>query len=138
MNVLLPELKSAMTPFPHSVDVDASMETALKVMAQHNFRHLPVTENGEIVGMLADDTLGDDLNIGAATVRNYYDNQALIVAIDEALEDVLMVMVERRLNAVVVTYDGKLEGVFTTVDACRTLAALMRAHQPYPESNTAA
>jgi CBS domain-containing protein len=43
-----------MTPFPYSVDVDAPLADAHKVMREHNFRHLPVMSHGAVAGILTD------------------------------------------------------------------------------------
>ncbi len=138
MSLPVPHLRTAMTPFPYSVDVDADVESAARLMTQHNFRHLPVTERGEVSGMLTLTALAVNDADDAGRVRDHYDPEAYIVAADEPLRDVLMVMVERRLDAVIVTRHGKLAGVFTSVDACRALAALMGALEPHPEDNDAA
>ena len=48
-----PSLAIAMTPFPYSVDHNASLEFAQQLMAQHKVRHLPVTEEQGLVHSLS-------------------------------------------------------------------------------------
>ena len=48
----LPQLKTAMTPFPHAIDIEADIGAARAVLVEHDFHHLPVTEAGQLVGML--------------------------------------------------------------------------------------
>jgi len=38
-----PQVIAFMTPFPYSVDIDAPLAEARKMMREGNFRHLPVT-----------------------------------------------------------------------------------------------
>ena len=38
-----PQVIAFMTPFPYTVDLDAPLAAAHRVMREHNFRHLPVT-----------------------------------------------------------------------------------------------
>jgi CBS domain-containing protein len=40
-------------------------------------------------------------------------------------------MAERHLGSALVTRGGKLVGIFTTTDACRALARLLREQHPY-------
>jgi acetoin utilization protein AcuB len=49
-----PQVIAFMTPFPYSVDVDAPLEDAHKVMRYLHFHHRPVTSCGEVIGVLTD------------------------------------------------------------------------------------
>ena len=78
----LPTLKTLMTPFPYAVDVEASLAQAQDMMTEHAIRHLPVTEDGQLVGVLtardlqcSDDWLESDrtqADIPVRPVRNVY------------------------------------------------------------------
>ena len=47
------EISSWMTHDPQTVDPDVDVEEALKMMLDRGFRHLPVMENGHVVGMVS-------------------------------------------------------------------------------------
>jgi CBS domain-containing protein len=47
------EVSSWMTRDPMTVGPDEDVEKALNVMLEHNFRHLPVVENGEVIGIVS-------------------------------------------------------------------------------------
>lgn len=47
------EVSSWMTPDPMTVGPDEDVEVALNTMLDHGFRHLPVVENGEVVGIVS-------------------------------------------------------------------------------------
>ena len=47
------EVSSWMTPDPMTVSPEDSVDSALKTMLDHNFRHLPVMEGGEVVGIVS-------------------------------------------------------------------------------------
>lgn len=129
MKTHLPQLKTAMTPFPYSVDVSASMEEARAVLASHDFHHLPVTRDGHVCGIVhAEDLAGTD----AAPVHAHYRADAFVVDIETPLAEVLEAMLERHVDAAVVMRHGKLAGVFTTTDACRAFAALLNELAPPP------
>lgn len=132
-----PSVKSAMTPFPHSVDIKASVADAQAFMREHRIRHLPVTENGVLIGVVTDRDikllLGPDfdypepreLTVGDAMVEETY-----VVDLNTPLVDVLKHMSGGRIGSALVTRKGKLAGVFTSTDACRAFAELIE--QSYP------
>jgi CBS domain-containing protein len=47
------EVSSWMTREPMTVGPDDEVETALQTMLDHGFRHLPVVENGEVIGIVS-------------------------------------------------------------------------------------
>jgi acetoin utilization protein AcuB len=129
----IPTIKKVMTPFPLSVDVQASVNDAQDFMRDHHVRHLPVTENGELVGMISDRDIklilgpnsvypnGEDVKVADAMVQDVY-----TVDMSERLDRVLTHMAEHHLGSVAVTRKGKLAGVFTMTDACDTFAQFLR------------
>ena len=47
------EVSSWMTPGPKTVGPDEDVETALNLMLDNGSRHLPVVENGEVIGIVS-------------------------------------------------------------------------------------
>jgi CBS domain-containing protein len=47
------EVSSWMTRDPMTVRPDEDVESALNTMLEHGFRHLPVVENGEVIGIVS-------------------------------------------------------------------------------------
>jgi len=47
------EVSSWMTANPMTAGPDDDVETALQTMLDHGFRHLPVVENGEVIGIVS-------------------------------------------------------------------------------------
>ena len=47
------EISSWMTRDPRTVEPDEDVEDALKTMLANGFRHLPVVENGKVIGMVS-------------------------------------------------------------------------------------
>lgn len=132
----LPTLKHAMTPFPYSVDIDARVADARDVLAAQQFHHLPVTADGKVIGMVDDRALlladtGD-------AVRDHLVSNTPVVAMELPLLDVLGLMQEHSVSAVVVTRHDHLAGVFTANDACRELGALLATLAPAPDGGLVA
>ena len=137
-----PLMKSVMTPFPHSIDIDASIIEARKFMMSHHIRHLPVTDNGSLVGILTDRDikliLGPDFDYPSQqelSVRDVYIDTPYIVSLDEPLTNVLANMVEKHIGSVLVTRKGKLAGVFTSTDVCRSFFEFIADKFPHPDND---
>lgn len=121
----IPHVAAIMTPFPHSVGLDETLEVAERMMAEHGFRHLPVTEGERVVGLLAAADLASDVarshGVGRVCRRDPY-----LVDLHERLDNVAMTLAERELDSAVVLRDGRLAGIVTTTDICRALAEILR------------
>lgn len=121
-----------MTPFPYSIDVDARLSDAHKLMREHHFRHLPVTRAGAIVGVLTDRdiklVLGPDFdcpNEEQLTVRDAYVERPCVVHASTPVATVARTMAENHIGSAIVTKNDKLVGIFTVTDACRALAEVL-------------
>lgn len=135
-----PTLTSSMTPFPYSVAPESPVSEAHRMMAEHGVRHLPVVSDHEIVGMITPrDIETASLRTGGAEgllVSACCSSDVYIVDMEEPIENVLLTIAERRISSAIVTRRGRLAGVFTTVDACRSFGDYLK--QIYPSGNDAA
>jgi len=141
----IPAIKSVMTPFPYSVDEGATVDIALEFMREHQIRHLPVTADGQLAGMISDRDIklmlgpdfaylkGNELRVRDAMVQDAY-----IVDLGTRLDEVLQHMAEQQLGSAIVTRKGKLAGVFTVTDACQAFAEHLREQLRRAGGNTAA
>lgn len=140
-----PKLKTAMTPFPYSIEPDASLTEARRMMEAHDVRHLPVTEDHALIGIITDRDLraapapGKGRKAGGKrTVREVYVSDVYVVDLNEPIENVLLTMAERHIGSAVVTRKGRLAGVFTSVDACRCFGEYIRDNFRPPDGDDAA
>ncbi len=121
-----PTLKAAMTPFPYSVKLETPLVAANEMMQEHNIHHLPVIDNEMIFGIVTQKDInaiqklmldrGSDENL---EVRYAYISKPYIVDINEPIENILLTMADKHIDAVIITKHKKLVGVFTYIDACR-------------------
>jgi len=125
-----------MTPFPYSVDIGAPLSEAHAFLRERQIRHLPVTEAGRIAGILTDRdiklALGPDLGSPPErelTVRDVYQPDSYVVDAATPLEEVASTMALRHVGSALVTRHGTLVGIFTTTDACRALARVLRGQR---------
>ena len=128
----IPSLKSVMTPFPWFIHIEDRLGRAAEVMAERDIRHLPVTQDGRLVGVLAERDL--QLVMGSVaspeqraglTVRDACVLDAYVVETSEPLDRVLLTMARRHIGSALVVKNGKLAGIFTVSDACRCFAELL-------------
>ena len=138
-----PSLKTAMTPFPYAIPVDATLAEAGRMMAEHEVHHLPVIDGDhEIVGILSNLDLmavtkgkrqGHGMRVSEVCTKDVY-----IVDLEEPIDNVVLTMAERHIGSAVITRHGKLAGIFTWVDACRCFGEVLRAGRPSSEGDDAA
>lgn len=133
----IPSMKSVMTPFPHSVELDAPVRLARNFMRKYQIRHLPVVDKKKLAGVVTDRDikliLGPDFDCppeSELTVRDVYIADPYIVHLNEPLDHVLLTMAEEHIGSVLVTKNGKLAGLFTTTDACRYFGEFLREKFP--------
>lgn len=122
-----------MTPSPHVVDARQDVATAHALMQQYDIRHLPVVKQGALAGLLshrdvfvAGSVLGKptgdiDLPVWAVCSRDIYqvDHETPAAVVAEQLAN-------HHLGSALVTREGKLVGIVTTVDIARAYAKLLR------------
>jgi CBS domain-containing protein len=141
----IPVMASVMTPFPFYVEPGDSVRRAREVMVQHEVRHLPVLEHHQLVGILTDRdikrALDPDLGLPSRDelfVRDVYVPQPYVVDSGAPLDGVLEHMAARHLGSALVTKHGRLVGIFTAVDACRTYCEHLRRLSPARSGNEVA
>ena len=134
-----------MTPFPYSIEPKASAQAAQELMSEHGIHHLPVTEEGALIGMISRDDinllLDKELMKGKSKslkVRDAMVEDNYTVDMSERLDSVLHRMAEHHLRSVVVTRKGKLVGIFTQIDACAAFAEFLREQLRRSGGDTAA
>ena len=127
--MLMPPVSRYMTPQPWTIDREEDLVAALEKMRAHGVRHLPVLEDGDLVGIISD----RDIHIMSAMiteeamVEDAMEDDVLTVHPDEDVGTVAEKMAARKIgSAVVVNRLGQVEGIFTTVDALGAFAEVLR------------
>jgi acetoin utilization protein AcuB len=106
-------------------------------MASEGIRHLPVTSEGRLVGMISDRDLklayalaGSSQSEETLHVGDVCNLEAYITEYNTPVDDVVMHMAEIRVGTAMITRNGKLVGIFTTTDVCRNYAELLKMAYP--------
>lgn len=114
-----------MTPSPRALARTDTVDRASQLMREHGFRHLPVVEEGRLVGIVSErdmlvasrfaDTRGMKVEIVMSP-------EPYAVEPSTPLAEVAKVMAASRHGAALVVEEGRVVGVFTEVDGLRALA----------------
>ncbi len=131
MTKAIPTVQKYMTTSPHTIGAEQTLAAAQKSMSDHHIRHLPVLHGGKLVGVLTD----RDLHVveaieGVDPTKVLVDDamSASVYAVDPSamLDDVAAEMAEHKYGSAVVTQNGHVVGMLTTVDLARALSELLR------------
>ena len=138
MTVHRSHLQGSIESFMQSNVMSVSLETPLRevsaLLDRHNFSSVPVLEDERVVGVVSRTDL---LRLGrregaghgaplaplpARSAGEVATRPAAVVSPGESLMHVAGMMIERRIHRVFVAQEGKLVGVFSTLDLLRAIA----------------
>lgn len=128
-----------MTPNPITVKPDTTHSTALDLMRKNNVRHLPVMDNGKLVGIVVENDLLSSRPSPATTLSIYeiytlLDNLKIsqimstpVFAVEEncPIEEAARIMTENKITGLPVMRDGQLVGIITEVDIFRAFVDIL-------------
>ena len=141
----MPTIKSVMTPFPYTVQIDDPLTRAEEIMRKHGVRHVPVEEEERLVGIATHRDLAllvnralDELSRSKIRVRQICVRDPYVVDLNEPLDRVVLEMAARHLGSALVVREGRLAGIFTVTDACEVLGEILRARFRPPHGHDAA
>ena len=111
-----------MTPCPHTVDPVESVAVAHERMRSNGIRHLPVVEGEALRGMLSERDVQIvlslvDVDPASVTVSHVMVRDPYCVSPGTPLLEVVERMASSKVGSAVVMENGRVVGIFTTVDA---------------------
>jgi acetoin utilization protein AcuB len=129
----MPSVGAVMTPFPHAVGPDASVLDVEHMMQAHRIRHVPVQEDGRVLGVVSERDLHQlvhaalpEADKARLRIRLLLRQAPYAVEMNAPLDEVVLEMAERHIASAAVLRHGRLAGIFSTVDACRLLGEILR------------
>ena len=142
------DVRAIMTPEPISIPGSTRLDAALQLMADEDVRHLPVVDDGRLVGVVSDRDLltvvgwlpgpgggratplsdaGDDVPAGSRSVAEVMHVDPVTVSPDDTVVTAAVEFVLDRIGCLPVLDDGRLTGIVTEMDmlvsywrACRS------------------
>lgn len=137
-------VKHLMSPDPISIAPDKSVAEAGELMTSRNIRHLPVMDEGRLVGLVTRSSLARALP-GLATgltrfefnyltantrVREVMIQTPALGTEDMPAEEAARVMNDRRISSLIVMQEGALVGIITDTDIFEAMLELLGARRP--------
>ena len=112
-------IEAHMTRDPATINGDASGDEAAALMRGGNVRHLPVLEDGKMVGILSDRDVRKGKGRGQlelSLVRELMSPVPATAAPDARLSSVALILSAERISALPIVQDDQLVGITTTID----------------------
>ena len=129
-----------MTKNPMTVTADTKVDEVAHLMKKHNFRRLPVVDDGKLVGFLSDSDIMRVAPSPATTLSRYEINSLLAkicvrdimkkdvvsVNVDATIEEAALIMYKNKIGGMpVVSNMGAVVGVITETDIFKTFVDVM-------------
>ncbi len=125
---------SCMTPSPHTIELTATLAEAKAMQRRHGIRHLPVVRDRRVVGVLTDQDIANVESLATTRGATIFVAEAMTpvpycVPPSMPLSRVVDRMAREKYSCAIVSDDDgdRVLGVFTVIDALRTLDALLKA-----------
>ncbi|MDP3012995.1 MAG: CBS domain-containing protein, partial [Candidatus Subteraquimicrobiales bacterium] len=140
--VLIDELKSIvrkpivareiMSKPVRTIDSKTTIQEASKMMLRYGHTGLPVTDKGNLVGMISRRDLDKAVHHGLshAPIKGFMSHQVITVSPDTALYEVQKLLVEEGIGRVPVVDNGETIGIVTRTDLLRALHGVDYVSEP--------
>lgn len=127
--VMNKSIGSYMVKSPYVGDPDLGLKEAFELMKECNIRHLPVTSQDRLAGIVSERDLRAALTLPHAEQLRLSDimkTDAFVVRRTSPLRDVVRTMQEEKIgSAIIINEDRECIGIFTTIDALGILAEML-------------
>jgi acetoin utilization protein AcuB len=121
-------VRDVMATNPVIVHPRETARRAYRLMRDHRFRHLPVVEDGRLVGILSDRDLRPVLlspTLARAQVGELMSENLTTVTPDALVEEAASLLVVKKIGCLPVVADGALVGIVTETDLLAVLVELL-------------
>lgn len=131
MSKSIPLISKYMTTIPYTARPSLTLEAAMNLMQEHQIRHLPILEGGQLVGLISERDIriiesfkGIDPKV--ALVEDAMAQDVYVVSPNAPLDSVAAEMASKKYGSAVVMQNQKVVGIFTVVDAMTALSELLQ------------
>jgi len=130
METVTHRLETNMTKYPVVITKEMKISTAAGLMKELCIRHLPVTENAKIIGVVTERDLlrfeNNHENKSASSVEEVMIKDSYITDPSTSLPEIVSRMAKDKLECtVIVDSSYSVVGIFTTTDALNLLTQIL-------------
>ena len=129
-----------MTRNPKTVSPDDPLSAAARILRENRFHHLPVVEDGRLVGILSDTDLRNASfaatpagagggQPGGRPVREAMRTQVWSVTPEDSVEDALLILTRERFGALPVLSGDRLAGIITRSDLLNAFVDILDVNE---------
>jgi acetoin utilization protein AcuB len=133
-------VKDSMSRQVVALPPQATAGEALALCRERRIRHMPVLEDGRLVGIVSDrdlrsatPALGDPARaeaLGGILISEVMASEVTTALPDDPIEEAANAMREKRIGCLPVVEDDNLVGIISSSDVMEALVYLMGAHEP--------
>ena len=105
-------LQAILTPDPIVISPETSVQEAASLMADNEFRHLPVVADNQVVGVIST----QDIRPGELKVADVMAKNPTTATPDTTVELAASTLTFKKVSCLLVMTDGALQGIVTTYD----------------------
>jgi acetoin utilization protein AcuB len=134
-------VRDCMTAPANSLSKDACLLDAVLTFRRTGFRHLPIVDDGRIVGIISErdiqrvspsllsNVVQDEYNsvFEKTRLKDVMTRDPLTVTPDTPLRDAAIILNEQKVGCLLVAVEGKLVGIITVIDMLHALILLLPA-----------
>ncbi len=131
-------VRDAMTREVVTLGPEASVGEALGVCREKGIRHIPIVEEGRLIGLISDRDLRDvspprggrdqENTLGWVRVRDIMSTELVTIGPLDTIDHVAREIYERKIGCLPVVDGRELVGIITSQDMMRTMIELTGAH----------
>jgi acetoin utilization protein AcuB len=122
----------------HTIEASASLKDASDKMHRFDIRHLPVMQNGSLVGILSDRDLAlvavftkedqqlDNLWLRDVRVEKIMTEHPVVLSPRDSIQDAMKIAIHKKFGAFPVMRDQELVGIITTIDLLQAALETMQ------------
>lgn len=115
----------------HTIDADASVREAIRIMAERNIGSLVVTDGSELIGLVTERDYARNIALKGRTsastpVREIISAKVIAVGPDQSVEECMAIMTARAVRHLPVINKGRLVGIVSIGDMVKSIIAQQR------------
>lgn len=132
------KVKKFMTADPVVIDQSQPIHEAKRLLEEHRFRHLPIVDDGKVVGILSDRDIIRTLAISESVmsfcgidtrdevyIRDIMADQVIYLTPEDHLKDAARIMEKHKIGCLPVVENGSLVGIITATDILKVFSEMM-------------